>query len=139
MSERTISMMLSKRMLSNCARAVPLALSALLVGLALCATGARAEGARPFLVAQSAIKPERAKEIAAADTEIRVARGELDEARRRFEAGRKPSTTDRVNQLEGGGANTDAYYLRVEQLKANVTKAQERLDRAINARKAIGE
>lgn len=60
-------------------------------------------------------------------------------ARRRFEAGRKPAKTDRVNQLEGGANYTDAYTLRVEQLKVNVTKAQERLDHAIDARKAIGE
>ena len=44
-----------------------------------------------------------------------------------------------MNQLEGGGPYTDAYHLRVEQLKTDVVKAQQRLDRAITARKAIGE
>jgi hypothetical protein len=119
--------------------AAPFTFCALLILLAICATGARADGAAPVQVAQSTSAQDRATQIAAADTEIRVARDELETARRRFEAGRKPIQTDRVNQLEGGGAHTDAYYLRVEQLKANVTKAQERLDRAIVARKAIGE
>jgi hypothetical protein len=113
-----------------------------LVVLALVVTGARAQGpasAAPIVVAQSTTTQDRAKEIAAADSEIRVARDELDTARRRFEAGRKPEKTDRVNQLEGGGDHTDAFYLRVEQLKADVTKAQQRLDRALDARKALGE
>ncbi|MCG6874374.1 MAG: hypothetical protein LJE97_04720 [Betaproteobacteria bacterium] len=107
--------------------------------LALIASAAGAQGTPTLIVAQSPTAQDRAKEIAAADTEIRVARGELEEARRRFEAGRKATSTDRVNQLEGGGAYTDAYHLRVEQLKADVVKAQQRLDRAISARKAIGE
>lgn len=107
--------------------------------LALIASGTGAQGTSALFVAQSPTAQDRAKEIAAADTEIRVARGELEEARRRFEAGRKATSADRVNQLEGGGAHTDAYYLRVEQLKADVVKAQQRLDRAISARKAIGE
>ena len=110
--------------------------------LALFVTGARAQGsasAASVIVAQSTTGQDRAKQIAAADTEIRIARDELETARRRFEAGRKPTTTDRVNQLEGGGDQTDAYYLRVEQLKADVTKAQARLERALDARKALGE
>ena len=119
--------------------AAPLTFCVLLILLAVSAPGARAEGGAPVQVAQSATTQDRAKQIAAADTEIRVARDELETARRRFEAGRKPAQTDRVNQLEGGGAHTDAYYLRVEHLKANVAKAQERLDRAIVARKALGE
>jgi len=106
--------------------------------LALHAEDARAQGAPVLLVAQSSVTQDRAKEIAAADTEIRVARNELEVARRRFEAGRKPTSADRVNQLEGGSSYTDAYHLRVEQLKADVAKAQQRLDRAITARKAIG-
>lgn len=107
--------------------------------VALYAAGAGAQDTSALVVAQSPATQDRAKEIAAADTEIRVARGELEEARRRFEAGRKVNSTDRVNQLEGGAAYTDAYHLRVEQLKADVVKAQQRLDRAITARKAIGE
>jgi hypothetical protein len=112
------------------------------LALALYVTGARAQGsasAASVLVAQSTTAPDRAKEIAAADTEIRVARDQLDAARRRFEIGRKATSTDRVNQLEGGGNYTDAYNLRVEQLKADVTKAQARLQRALDARKALGE
>jgi spore coat polysaccharide biosynthesis protein SpsF (cytidylyltransferase family) len=119
--------------LSTLARAVLFAL------VALNAAGASAQGTPALLVAQSPATSDRAKEIAAADAEIRVARGELEEARRRFEAGRKATSTDRVNQLEGGGPYTDAYHLRVEQLKTDVVKAQQRLDRAITARKAIGE
>jgi len=107
--------------------------------VALYAAGASAQDTSALVVAQSPATPDRAKEIVAADTEIRVARGELEEARRRFEAGRNVKSTDRVNQLEGGSAYTDAYHLRVEQLKADVVKAQQRLDRAITARKAIGE
>jgi len=99
------------------------------------AAGAGAEGADPFRVAQSS--GTRAKEIAAADAEIRSARNQLEEARRAFETGRRAGKTDRVNQLEGGGPYTDAYYLRVEALKADVTKAQQRLDQAITARKAL--
>lgn len=110
-----------------------------LAALAPFVTDARAQGSASFVVAQSTTAPDRAKQISAADTEIRVARGELDEARRRYEAGRKETSADRVNRLEGGGAQTDAFYLRVEHLKSDVTKAQERLDRAINARKALGE
>jgi predicted aconitase len=109
------------------------------VMLALFAAGVGAEGAAPFRVAQSQTTQDRTKQITAADTEIRVARDELTMARRRFESGRKPTAADRVNQLEGGGPHTDAYYLRVEQLKADVVKAQQRLDRAITARKAIAE
>lgn len=120
-------------------RAAPFVFFVFLVLLAVSATSARAEGTASFLVAQAATTQDRAKQISAADTEIRVARDELETARRRFEAGRRPTQTDRVNQLEGGGDHTDAYYLRVEQLKANVVKAQQRLERAIDARKAIGE
>jgi hypothetical protein len=112
-----------------------------LTALAPLVTDARAQGsasAASIVVAQST-PPDRAKEIAAADTEIRVARDQLDAARRRFEIGRKATSADRVNQLEGGGNYTDAYNLRVEQLTADVTKAQARLDRALDARKALGE
>ena len=100
------------------------------------APGASAAGAEPLRVAQS---QDRAKQIAAADAEILSARNQLEQARRAFESGRKTSSADRVNQLEGGGPYTDAYYLRVEALKAEVTKAQQRLDRALTARKALGE
>lgn len=113
-----------------------------LAALAPFVTDARAQrpaSAASIVVAQSTTAPDRAKEIAAADTEIRVARDQLDAARRRFEIGRKATSADRVNQLEGGGNYTDAYNLRVEQLKADVTKAQARLDRALDARKALGE
>ncbi|MGB8433925.1 MAG: hypothetical protein WCE38_06690 [Burkholderiales bacterium] len=110
-----------------------------LIALALFVTGARAQGSASVVVAQSTTAQDRTKQIAAADTEIRIARDELETARRRFEAGRKPAKTDRVNQLEGGGDHTDAYYLRVEQLQADVTKAQARLERALDARKALGE
>lgn len=106
--------------------------------LALAGASGPAPAAPGFLVAQAPATQDRAKEIAAADAEIRSAQNELNEARRRFEVGRKASKTDRVNQLEGGGPYTDAYYLRVEALKADVTKAQQRLDRAITTRKAIG-
>jgi hypothetical protein len=112
------------------------------LAIALFVTDARAQGsasAASIVVAQSTTAPDRAKEIADADTEIRVARDQLDTARRRFEIGRKATSADRVNQLEGGGNYTDAYNLRVEQLSADVTKAQARLDRAIDARKALGE
>jgi len=106
--------------------------------LAICAASAPALAAPGgTAVAQSSVAPDRAKQIAAADAEIRSAQNELVEARRRFETGRKATSADRVNQLEGGGPYTDAYYLRVEALKSDVTKAQERLDRAINARKAL--
>jgi hypothetical protein len=94
-------------------------------------------GAAGLATAQSSANPDRAKAIAAADAEVRSAQNQLEEARRRFEVGRKASSVDRVNQLEGGGPYTDAYYLRVEALKQDVTKAQERLDRAITARKAL--
>lgn len=134
MRDRTISATVSEP-----GRAVPLTVCVLLVLLAAFSKGAQAERPAAFLVAQSAPAQDRVKEIAAADLEIRVAQGELEQARRRFEAGRRPVQTDRVNQLEGGGDHTDAYYLRVEQLKADVVKAQQRLDRAIDARKAIGE
>lgn len=137
MRDRNFSARVSSRMRAG--PLLPVVSFVLLVLLAQLGTGARAEGSAALVVAQSATTPDRAKEIAAADTEIRVARGELETARRRFEAGRTASSTDRVNQLEGGGAQTDAYYLRVEQLKADITKAQQRLDRAITARKAIGE
>jgi hypothetical protein len=100
---------------------------------------AAATGEASFVIAQAPATQDHAKAIAAADTEVRVARDALDEARRRFEAARKPTAADRVNGLEGGGPYTDAYLLRVEQLKADVTKAQERLDSAIRARKALGE
>ena len=100
--------------------------------LSLCTAGAAG-----LVAAQTPADPDRAKAIAAADAEIRSAQNQLEEARRRFEIGRKAGSTDRVNQLEGGGPYTDAYYLRVEALKTDVTKAQERLDRAITARKAL--
>lgn len=103
------------------------------------ASGASAEGADPLRLAQSSGAQDRAKEIAAADAEVLSARNQLEQARRAFESGRKASSTDRVNQLEGGGPYTDAYHLRVEALKADVTKAQARLDRALTARKALGE
>jgi|AP12_2_1047962.scaffolds.fasta_scaffold00591_6 hypothetical protein len=147
MRDRTVSGSSSARTRAP-ARAITQASSGLLVpislslALALFVTGARAQGsasAASVVVAQSTTAQDRAKQIAAADTEIRVARDELDTARRRYEAGRKETSADRVNQLEGGGAQTDAFYLRVEHLKSVVTKAQERLDHAINARKALGE
>ena len=103
------------------------------------ASGASAGGADPLRLAQSSGSQDRAKEIAAADAEILSARNQLEQARRAFESGRKASSADRVNQLEGGGPYTDAYHLRVEALKADVTKAQVRLDRALTARKALGE
>jgi len=112
------------------------------IALALSVTDAIAQGsasAASVVVAQSTTGQDRARQIAAADTEIRVARDQLDEARRRFETGRKATSADRVNQLEGGGNYTDAYNLRVEQLKSDVTKAQARLERALDARKALGE
>ena len=105
--------------------------------IAAFAPGAGAEGADPLRVAQSSGAQDRAKEIAAADAEVLSARNQLQQARRAFESGRKATSADRVNQLEGGGPYTDAYYLRVEALKTDVTKAQERLDRAITARKAL--
>jgi len=80
---------------------------------------------------------DRASKIAAADVEIKVATDALSQARRRFEAGRQVTSKDRVNQLEGGGPMTDSYNLRVQALQQDVTKAQERLDRAITARKAL--
>jgi hypothetical protein len=111
----------------------------LLAPFAALAAGAEAKGDASFVIAQRPATQDHATAIAAADTDIRVASDALDEARRRFEMGRKPSSADRVNRLEGGSQYTDAYYLRVEQLKADVTKAQERLDSAIKARKALGE
>ena len=108
-----------------------------LAALALCAADAPALAAPGVVIAQSSAAPDRAKQITAADAEIRSAQNQLEEARRRFEIGRKATQADRVNQLEGGGPYTDAYYLRVEALKQDVTKAQERLDRAITARKAL--
>jgi hypothetical protein len=111
----------------------------LLVLLVPIVAGADTSADAPFLIAQAPATQDHAKAIAAADTEVLVARDALDEARRRFEAGRKASSADRVNQLEGGSHYTDAYYLRVEQLKADVTKAQGRLDSALKARKALGE
>jgi hypothetical protein len=87
------------------------------------------------IVAQASA--DRASKIAAADVEIKVATDELSQARRRLEAGRHSTAKDRVNQLEGGGPMTDAYNLRVEALQKDVAKAQERLDRAITARKAL--
>jgi hypothetical protein len=128
MPERTIAAAVSK----------PLG-ALLFVLLVPFAAGADTRGDSSFLIAQAPASQDHAKAIAAADTEVSVARNALDEARRRLEAGLKATSADRVNQLEGGTHYTDAYYLRVEQLKADVTKAQERLDSALKARKALGE
>lgn len=128
MPDRTIPSIVSK----------PLG-AALFVLLVLFLAGAEAEGHPNSLIAQSSTTQDHAKAIAAADAEIVVARDALDGARRRFEAGRQATSADRVNQLQGGTHYSDAYYLRVEQLKADVAKAQKRLDAAINARKALGE
>jgi hypothetical protein len=103
------------------------------------AAGADARGDASLPIAQAPAAPDRATAIAAADTEVRVARNALEEARRRFEAGSRVTSADRVNGLEGGSRYTDAYQLRVQQLKGDVTKAQERLDSALKARKALDE
>jgi hypothetical protein len=109
--------------------------AALAVALGASAATAAEHVPHATIVAQAGT--DRTSKIAAADVEIKVATDELAQARRRFEAGRQMTSQDRVNQLEGGGPTTEAYNLRVRTLQQDVTKAQERLDRAIAARKAL--
>lgn len=111
---------------------------ALALGAAACVLpAAAASGAGVPLLAQATPSSDRATKIAAADVEIKVATDELQQARRRLEAGRQSTDKDRVNQLQAGGPLTDAYHLRVQALQQDVVKAQERLDRALAARKAL--
>lgn len=70
----------------------------------------------------------------AADAQVKAALANLEQARKKLEAGREPLPGERVGLKDGKSRLTDAYFKRIGQLEKAVKEAEARLDRAYRAR-----
>jgi hypothetical protein len=76
----------------------------------------------------------RSAALEAANAEIRAAQAAVEEARRRLQAGEEPLPGERTGIVGGNTRLNEDYFRRQEALKLDLLRAQQRLERAHDAR-----